>query len=152
MPGRPGPADHENPHALPDFTSTEITRRIEELYGAPLAALQAHAQDQPPGMLAALLGMHDALALAERSITVHRDRLTQLLCAERQIGAHEVSHVLDGARRLAEAVAVRDTQAASAHAVLHSLTRVPTPGPPPATTAPTPPTPAVSAPSATPSR
>ncbi|MER7986518.1 hypothetical protein ABTY53_13085 [Streptomyces noursei] len=137
---------------MTDFTPTEIARRIEELYGAPLAALQAHAQDQPPGMLAALLGMHDALALAERSITVHRDRLTQLLCAERQIGAHEVSHVLDGARRLAEAVAVRDTQAASAHAVLHSLTRVPTHGPPPATTAPAVATPAVSAPSTTPRR
>ncbi|MFB7630490.1 hypothetical protein ACFC0M_06010 [Streptomyces sp. NPDC056149] len=136
---------------MPDFTSTEMARRIEELYGALLVDLQAHAQDQPPGMLAALLGMHDALALAERSITFHRDRLAQLITPERQIGAHEVSHVLDGARRLAEAVAVRDTQAASAQAVLHSLGRADAPATPPAPV-PAMPAPAPRAAGAAPSR
>ncbi|MDH2388596.1 hypothetical protein QCN29_07315 [Streptomyces sp. HNM0663] len=125
-------------------TSTEIAGRIEDLYGAPLAELEAHAQDHPPGMLSALLGMHDDLTLAERSIDLHRDRLAQLIHPERQIGGHEVSHLLDGARRLAEAVAVRDVQAKSVFAVLQSLARVPAPAPPPATTpaVPAPPVPA----------
>ncbi|WP_149182655.1 hypothetical protein [Streptomyces sp. TRM49041] len=125
---------------MPYSTSTEIAGRIEDLYGAPLAELEAHAQDQPPGMLSALLGMHDDLTLAERSIDFHRDRLAQLIHPERQIGGHEVSHLLDGARRLAEAVAVRDVQAKSVSAVLQSLARVPAPASPPATA------PAVSAP------
>ncbi|MFE1197254.1 hypothetical protein ACFW6E_31570 [Streptomyces olivaceoviridis] len=110
-------------------TSAEIAGRIEDLFGAPLAALASHAQDQPPGMLSALLGLHDTLALAERSITFHRERLAQLVDTERYISAHEVPHVLDCARRLAEAVAVRDTQAVTASAVLHSLVRVEPPEP-----------------------
>ncbi len=83
-------------------------------------------------MLAALLAMHHDLALAERSITFHRDRLAQLVHPERQIGGHEVSHVLDCARRLAEAVAVRDVQSRTVAAVLQSLARVTTPAPSPA--------------------
>ncbi|OIJ91649.1 hypothetical protein [Streptomyces colonosanans] len=114
---------------MPHPTSTEIAGRIEDLYGAPLAALESHAQDRPPGMLSALLGMHDTLAFAERSITVHRARLAQLVQPERQIGTHEASHLLDCARRLAEAVAVRDAQASSASAVLQSLGRVESPEP-----------------------
>lgn len=151
MPGRPGPADRESPR-LPHLTSTEIAGRIEDLYGAPLADLEAHAQDQPPGMLSALLGMHEGLALAERSIDVHRDRLARLLHAERQIGPHEVSHLLDGARRLAEAVAVRDVQAKSAAAVLQSLARVPAPTPAPPACSPPVPAPPVATPSPAPSR
>ncbi|MFJ2021592.1 hypothetical protein [Streptomyces nodosus] len=116
---------------MPHLTSTEIAGRIEDLYGAPLADLTAHAQDQPPGMLSALLGMHDALALAERSIDFHRDRLARLVHPERRIGRDEVSHLLDGSRWLAEAVAVRDVQAKSAAAVLQSLARVPAPAPAP---------------------
>ncbi|MFG3043168.1 hypothetical protein ACGFYZ_40350 [Streptomyces sp. NPDC048330] len=135
---------------MPDLTSTEIAGRIEDLYGAPLGDLASHAQDQPPGMLSALLGMHDDLALAERSIAFHRDRLAQLVHPERQIGGHEVSHLLDCSRRLAEAVAVRDVQAKSASAVLQSLGHVPAPQPPsgsgPAVPAvPAPPVPAASA-------
>ncbi|MHC5702009.1 hypothetical protein OTC26_011215 [Streptomyces tirandamycinicus] len=118
---------------MPHSTSTEIAGRIEDLYGAPLADLEAHAQDQPPGMLSALLGMHDDLTLAERSIDFHRDRLAQLIQPERQIGGHEVSHLLDGARRLAEAVSVRDVQTKSVLAVLQSLARVPAPAPSPPT-------------------
>ncbi|BCM65718.1 hypothetical protein EASAB2608_01052 [Streptomyces sp. EAS-AB2608] len=141
-------------------TSTEIAGRIEDLYGAPLAALEAHARDQPPGMLTALLGLHDTLAFAERSITFHRERLGQLIHPERNVSAHEVVHVLDCARRLAEAVAVRDTQAVTASAVLQSLVRiepaeqVEPPEPPPAalptTTVPT--GPAAAATSSAPSR
>ncbi|MFJ7969445.1 hypothetical protein [Streptomyces sp. NPDC096324] len=107
------------------LTSTETAGRIEDLYGAPLADLEAHVQDQPPGMLSALLGMHDDLVLAERSIDFHRDHLARLIHPERHIGRHEVSHLLDGARRLAEAVAVRDVQVKSVTAVLQSLTRIP---------------------------
>lgn len=140
MPGRQGPADRESPR-LPHSTSTEIAGRIEDLYGAPLADLEAHARDQPPGMLSALLGMHVDLTLAERSIDFHRDRLAQLLHLERQIGGHEVSHLLDGARRLAEAVAVRDAQTKSALAVLQSLARVPAPAPSPPTPSLPPPAP-----------
>ncbi|MEV5843672.1 hypothetical protein AB0M32_17090 [Streptomyces sp. NPDC051985] len=125
---------------MPRPTSTEIAARIEDLYGAPLADLEAHARDQPPGMLSALLGMHDALALAERSIDIHRDHLARLIHPERQIGLHEVSHLLDGTRRLAEAVAVRDVQATSVAAVLQSLARVPAPTSVPP--APSPPAPA----------
>ncbi|MER6031572.1 hypothetical protein [Streptomyces sp. NPDC001851] len=116
-------------------TSAEIAGRIEDLFGAPLAALASHAQDQPPGMLSALLGLHDTLAFTERSIAFHRERLAQLVHPERHISAHEVPHVLDCARRLAEAVAVRDTQAVTASAVLHSLVRVEPPEPSRASTA-----------------
>ncbi|MGQ4436629.1 MULTISPECIES: hypothetical protein [unclassified Streptomyces] len=133
-------------------TSTEIAGRIEGLYGAPLADLEAHAQDQPPGMLSALLGMNDALALAERSIDVHRDHLARLIHPERQIGWHEVSHLLDGSRRLAEAVAVRDVQAKSVAAVLQSLARVPVPAQSPATPSPPVPAPPLTAQSTPPSR
>ncbi|MGV9401696.1 hypothetical protein [Streptomyces sp. NPDC003667] len=122
------------------LTSTEIAGRIEDLYGAPLADLTAYAEGQPPGMLSALLGMHNDLALAERSIDFHRDHLARLILPERQIGRHEVSHLLDGARRLAEAVAVRDVQAKSVAAVLQSLVRAPAPAPSPP--APSPPLPA----------
>ncbi|MFJ4800848.1 hypothetical protein [Streptomyces murinus] len=116
-------------------TSTEIAGQIEDLYGAPLASLDVHAKEQPPGMLSALLGMHHTLALAERTITVHRERLAQLVHPEGEISAFEVSHVLDCARRLAEAVAVRDTQATSVAAVLQSLGRAVAPqtSPAPAT-------------------
>lgn len=132
---------------MPQLTSTEIAGLIEDLYGAPLADLDAHAQDQPPGMLSALLGMHHDLDLAERSIDVHRDHLTRLIHPARQIGGHEVSHLLDGARRLAEAVAVRDAQEKSVSAVLQSLARVTAPAPSAPTTSPAvsaPPVPAVS--------
>ncbi|MFJ3620591.1 hypothetical protein ACIPSH_20895 [Streptomyces iakyrus] len=125
---------------MPHPTSTDIAGRIEDLYGAPLADLEAHAQDQPPGMLCALLGMQGDLALAERSIDFHRDHLARLIHPERQIGPHEVSHLLDGTRRLAEAVAVREVQAKSVAAVLQSPARVPAPTPVPP--APSPPAPA----------
>jgi len=151
VPGRPGPADRESPR-LSHLTSTEIAGRIEDLYGAPLADLEAHAQDQPPGMLSALLGMHDDLALAERGIDFHRDHLARLIQPERQIGRDEVSHLLDGSRRLAEAVAVRDVQAKSVLAVLQSLARVPAPAPSPPTPSPPVPAPPLPAPSTAHSR
>ncbi|MFE2063024.1 hypothetical protein ACFXDH_11540 [Streptomyces sp. NPDC059467] len=132
---------------MPHLTSTAIAGRIEDLYGAPLADLEAHAQDQPPGMLSALIGMYEALALAERSIDAHRDHLARLIHRERQIGPHEVSHLLDSTRRLAEAVAVRDVQAKSVAAVLQSLARVPAPTPAPPAPSPPAPAPPLPAPS-----
>ncbi|MET9956445.1 hypothetical protein ABZ135_33530 [Streptomyces sp. NPDC006339] len=137
---------------MPHSTSTEIAGRIEDLYGAPLADLEAHARDQPPGMLAALLGMHADLALAERSIEYHRDQLARLLHPERQITRPEVSHLLDGARRLAEAVAARDAQTKSVSAVLQSLTRISAPAPSPPASAPPVPAPPRPAQSTTRSR
>ncbi|MFJ1816775.1 hypothetical protein [Streptomyces sp. NPDC088139] len=137
---------------MPLLTAAEIAGRIEDLYGAPLATLESHVQDQPPGMLSALLGMHHELAFAERSIAVHRDRLAQLVQPGRHISGHEVSHVLDCARRLADAVAVRDTQATTVTAVLQSLGRVSPPEPAPATTTPAVPTPPGRPASATPGR
>ncbi|GAB3121068.1 hypothetical protein GCM10027160_37930 [Streptomyces calidiresistens] len=118
------------PVPLTPPTAAEMAARIEDLYGAPLPHLEAHARDREPGMLAALLASHHTIALAERNITVHRERLRQLTHPERRIDAPEVSHLLDCARRLAEAVAVRDTQAATADAVLRSLGRAPAPQPP----------------------
>ncbi|MFG2430331.1 hypothetical protein [Streptomyces sp. NPDC048590] len=118
------------------LTSAGVAGRIEDLYGAPLADLEAHARGQAPGMLSALLGMHGTLALAERSIDFHRDHLARLIHPERQVGLPEVSHLLDGVRRLAEAVAVRDVQAKSLDAVLESLARVPASEPSPATPSP----------------
>ncbi|MDX3426371.1 hypothetical protein [Streptomyces sp. ME02-6985-2c] len=138
---------------MPHPTSTDTARQIEDLYGAPLADLEAHARDQPPGMLAALLAMHHGLRHAEHSITYHRDRITQLIHPQRKISGHEVSHLLDCARRLAEAVAVRDTQAHTAGAVLQSLGRLtPTEPTPSAAPAPAAPAPALPATSAAPSR
>ncbi|MEE1838030.1 hypothetical protein [Streptomyces sp. SP17KL33] len=119
---------------MPHPTSAQIGSRIEELYGASLTDLDAHVQDQPPGMLAALLGSHDRLAFAEQTITFYRERLEQLVHPERQIGAFEVSHIFDCARRLAEAVAVRDTQAVATQAVLQSLGRTNAPVLPTAST------------------
>ncbi|MFE9686788.1 hypothetical protein [Streptomyces sp. NPDC006285] len=111
------------------MTSTDIAGRIEDLYGLPLADLKAHAETQPPGMLSALLTMHHDLAFAEESITVQRDRLTQLVRPEKEIGSHDVSHVLDCTRRLAEAVTVRDVQVRTVQVVLQSLGRVADPEP-----------------------
>ncbi|MCX5395613.1 hypothetical protein [Streptomyces sp. NBC_00102] len=125
---------------MPHPTSTDIAGRIEALYGAPLTDLEVHAQNLPPGMLSALLGMRNALALAERSIDVHRDHLARLIHPDRQIGPHEVAHLLDATRRLAEAVAVREVQATSVTAVLQSL--APAPAPSAATPLPAPPAPA----------
>ncbi|AJE87449.1 hypothetical protein SLNWT_7073 [Streptomyces albus] len=133
---------------MPHLTSTEIAGRIEELYGGPLADLHAHAQHQPPGMLSALLGMHDALALAERSIDVHRDYVARFVHPGRPIGRHEVAHLLDGSRRLAEAVAARDVQATSLLAVLQSLTRAPAPAASPPSASPSAPALPISAQSA----
>ncbi|MFH8751893.1 hypothetical protein ACH4GK_33525 [Streptomyces rimosus] len=125
-----------------------MAARIQDLYGTPLAELKAHAQSQPPGMLAALLAMHHDLAFAEQSITYHRDRLTQLVHPERQIGAHEASHVLDCARQLAVAVAVRGVQAKAASGVLQSLGRVAAPETSPAPVPTEPAVPAAPAPAA----
>lgn len=98
-------------------------------------------------MLAALLGMHDVLAQAERGIAFHRDHLARLLHdPERRIWQGDVSHLLDGSRRLAEVVAVRDVQATSVAAVLQSLAPVPAAPPPTAPAVPAaPPLPAQSA-------
>jgi len=123
-------------------TSVEIAARIEELYGAPVSDLDAHARQQPPGMLRALLDGHHRLALAEQSIRDTRRRVRQLVHDERPPGPAEVSHLLDTARRLAAAVAARDTQAATTAAVLSSLGRVAAGSP---NTSPAPPPPAPTA-------
>ncbi|MEU3747271.1 MULTISPECIES: hypothetical protein [Streptomyces] len=120
------------------LTSAELAVRIEDLYGAPITTLEAHAQTRPPGMLAALLGSRHDLAFAERTITFHRDRLLQLVQPERGIGAHEAAHLLDCARRVVEAVAARDAQAKTAAAVLNSLGRVRACEPPAVSVAPAP--------------
>ncbi len=126
MPGRPGSTDRESPR-LPDLTSTEIERRIEDLYGAPLADLEAHAQDHPPGMLAALLGSLNDLQFAERNIDFQMTRLRELTGPERVIGSFEAGHLLDCARRITESVAVRDAHSKATTAVLQSLHREPAP-------------------------
>ncbi|MEV8426499.1 hypothetical protein [Streptomyces niveus] len=112
---------------MPDVTSTEIAGRIEDLYGAPLTDLEAHAQDQPPGMLAALLGSLTDLQLAERNIDFQMDRLRELTGPERVIGSFEAGHLLDCARRITASVAARDAHSKATTAVLQSLHRTPAP-------------------------
>ncbi|PKV84285.1 hypothetical protein [Streptomyces sp. TLI_146] len=116
------------PHAL----SQTIAERIEDLYGQPIAELEAHAGTHPRGsMLAALTSSHTDLQLAECNITLQLQRLRELVHPERDIGKYEAGHLLDCARRIAESVATRDAQAKTVSAVLAGLHRVPaTPTPP----------------------
>ncbi|WP_411140958.1 hypothetical protein [Streptomyces sp. x-80] len=118
-------------------TAQTIGERIEDLYGAPLAQLEALADTNPrESMLAALLGSHTDLAFAERNIDFQLQRLRQLAAKERQIGSHEAGHIADCARRISESVVVRDAHAKSVSAVLQSLHRVPVPQTPLTTPAP----------------
>lgn len=131
MPGRCGPADRESPR-LPHATSLTIAERIEELYGQPMAVLEAHADTHPRGtMLVALTSSHTDVQLAERNIAFQLKRLRELAHPEREIGKFEAGHLLDCARRIAESVATRDAHAKTVSAVLAGLHRVPaTPSPP----------------------
>ncbi|MGW2858286.1 hypothetical protein [Streptomyces sp. NPDC001205] len=116
-------------------TSQTIAERIEDLYGQPIAALEAHAGTQPrTSMLTALTSSHTDLQLAERNITFQLQRLRELARPEREIGKFEAGHLLDCARRIAESVATRDAHAKTVSAVLAGLHRVPTTPPPPSAT------------------
>ncbi|MFH8991406.1 hypothetical protein [Streptomyces sp. NPDC017940] len=117
---------------MPHTTSQAIAERIEDLYGQPIAALEAHAGTHPTGtMLAALTSSHTDLQLAERNITFQLQRLRELAHPEREIGKFEAGHLLDCARRIAESVATRDAHAKTVSAVLVGLHRVPAaPSPP----------------------
>ncbi|MET9544212.1 hypothetical protein ABZY36_02725 [Streptomyces sp. NPDC006627] len=111
---------------MPHTTSETIAARIENLYGQPIDALEAHAETHPTGtMLAALTSSHSDLQLAERNITFQLQRLRELLHPEREIGKFEAGHLLDCARRIAESVATRDAHAKTVSAVLASLHRTP---------------------------
>lgn len=150
MPGRRGPADRESPRRLPHTTSQPIAERIEELYGQPMAALEAHADAHPHGtMLAALTSGFADLQLAERNIAFQLQHLRKLTDTPREIGKVEAGHLLDCTRRIAESVATRDAHAKTVSAVLASLHRAPAPPAAPATTpgpiAPAPPKPAETA-------
>ncbi|MEU2874116.1 hypothetical protein ABZ769_33795 [Streptomyces olivoreticuli] len=113
---------------MPRTTAQIIAERIESLYGQPLAQLEAHAEANPRGsMLAALLGSHTDLQMAERNIDFQLERLRQLAAPENEIGRFGAGHILDCARRLAESVAARDAHTKSVGAVLQSLHRVPAP-------------------------
>ncbi|WP_406186179.1 hypothetical protein [Streptomyces sp. NBC_01006] len=137
---------------MPHSTSRQIADHIESLYGRPRAELEAHADSTThPNMLSALLAAHAAVEFAERDLAFQLQRLRQLIHPERQVGRFDASHIHDCARRIGEAVAVRDTQAMHVTAVLQSLHRVPAPESPPATTV-TPLAPAVAAAAAAPAR
>ncbi|MFI0743310.1 hypothetical protein ACH4PU_35335 [Streptomyces sp. NPDC021100] len=130
---------------MPHITSQAVADRIEALYGQPLAVLEAHAAATAhESMLAALLGSHTDLALAERNIAFQLERLRQLTEADREIGHFDAGHILDCARRITESVAVRDAHSKSINAVLASLRRLPAAD----TTVPTAAPPAVPAPAA----
>ncbi|MCB5905877.1 hypothetical protein [Streptomyces pinistramenti] len=132
---------------MPHTTSQTITERIEELYGAPLADLQAHADAHPgASMLTALLDSRTALELAERNVDFQVERLRQLADPEREIGPFDAGHILDCARRITESVAARDAHTTTTSAVLQSLRRTPAPeAQPPTATAPPAPAPTPSA-------
>ncbi|MVO90269.1 hypothetical protein GPA10_37350 [Streptomyces sp. p1417] len=136
---------------MPPTTSKTIADRIEDLYGQPIAVLEAYVESNPTGtMLAALTSSHADLQLAERTIAFQLQRLRELAAPRGEVGPVEAGHLLDCARRIAESVAARDAHAKTADAVLNSLHRTPvTPSPPPA--APAVPAPAV-APAAPPVR
>lgn len=102
-----------------------IAERIEELFGQPLAELEALAADAPHRtLLGALTHGQSELALAERSIAFHLERLHELTSPEREIGRFESGHIFDCARRIADSVATRDAYAVSIGAVLSGLRRV----------------------------
>ena len=131
-------------------TSQTIAERIEELYGQPMSALEAHADANPRStMLAALTSSHTDLQLAERTIDFQLQRLRELAHPERRIGRFEAGHLLDCARRIADSIAVRDAHAKTVSAVLASLHRAPASAPAAPAAAglasSTPPTPAESA-------
>ncbi|MER5813788.1 hypothetical protein [Streptomyces californicus] len=128
-------------------TSHTVAERIETLYGQPLAVLEAHDHAQAAGsMLAALVHAHSALQLAERSIDFHRDRLRSVIAPDRRIESFDAGHILDCARRVAEAVATRDAYATTVNAVLDGLHRTPAADTTPSAPAvPPPPAPAPSA-------
>ncbi|MFE7302655.1 hypothetical protein [Streptomyces sp. NPDC057579] len=133
------------PDATAHSAAQIIAQRIEQLYGQPLAVLEALVDHNPRDrMLAALTGSHTELALAERNIAFQTDRLRELVAPEREIGRFEAGHILDCARRLADSVATRDAYAASVGAVLGGLRRVSGPD----TQPPAPPVPAAPAPAA----
>ncbi|MCG7207327.1 hypothetical protein [Streptomyces arenae] len=105
-----------------------VARRIEALYGQPLAELEAIADATPETtLLAALTGTHRDLALAERNIAFQLQRLRELTDPDQDIGRFAAGHILDCARRIAESVATRDAYAKSISAVLGGLRRVSAP-------------------------
>ncbi|WP_405421468.1 hypothetical protein [Streptomyces erythrochromogenes] len=127
---------------MPHTTSRQIAEHIESLYGRPRAELEAHADSTThPNMLSALLAAHHAVEFAETDIDFQLQRLRKLTHPDREIGRHDAGHIYDCARRIGEAVAVRDTQARHISAVLKSLHRTHAPETTP-TTPVTPPAPA----------
>ncbi|WP_435059111.1 hypothetical protein [Streptomyces sp. bgisy060] len=118
---------------MPHPVSAPLAERIEALYGRTRADLEAHAAttDQPT-MLAALLEALSTVELAEKNIAFQRERLLQLAAPAHDIGPFTASHLLDCSRRIAESVAVRDTQAHHVTAVIQSLHRAPVPAETPA--------------------
>ncbi|MEU6192359.1 hypothetical protein [Streptomyces sp. NPDC047061] len=120
-----------------------IAQRIETLFGQPITELEALADSTPDAtLLAALTGGHSDLVLAERTIAFQLARLRELTAPDREIGRFAAGHILDCGRRIAEAVATRDTCAKNTGAVLAGLRRAPAPDPEPAM----PPPPAAPAP------
>ncbi|MEV0445813.1 hypothetical protein AB0I84_12400 [Streptomyces spectabilis] len=114
------------PPVTPHPLSQAVADRIEELYGQPLAVLQAHVHANPAStMLAALTSSHADLQLAERSVAFQLQRLRELTDPTRQITPFEAGHLLDCTRRIADAVATRDAHAKTVSAVLASLHRTP---------------------------
>lgn len=111
---------------MPHDTSRLIAEHIESLYGRPRAELEAHADSTGhPNMLSALLAAHATVEFAERDLDFQLQRLRQLTHPEREVSRYTAGHLHDCARRIGEAVAVRDTQAQHVTAVLRSLHRVP---------------------------
>ncbi|MGW3056484.1 hypothetical protein ACWC98_11165 [Streptomyces goshikiensis] len=136
---------------MPHTSSRQVAEHIESLYGRPRAELEAHADSTThPNMLSALLASNSAIEFAERDLDFQLQRLRQLTHPQREVGRHDAGHIYDCARRIGEAVAVRDTQARHITAVLQSLHRAPAPQSTP--TPATPPVPAASPASSAPAR
>lgn len=120
-------------------TSRQIAEHIESLYGRPRAELEAHAESTThPNMLSALLASHKAIEFAERDLDFQLQRLRKLTDPAREVGRYDAGQFHDCARRIGEAVAVRDTQAQHVSAVLQSLHRTAAPETTPAAPVPPP--------------
>ncbi|MGW7303956.1 hypothetical protein ACWGI1_00070 [Streptomyces sp. NPDC054835] len=113
--------------ADPYTASREAGERIEALYGRPLAELADGAE--PGTMRYALLCSFEALRLADHGVLHHAEALNRRTVPGRAVAAEDATHILDAARRLAQAVSVRDAHAQVIGNVLQSLHRAPLPGP-----------------------
>ncbi|MFG2115564.1 hypothetical protein ACGFRB_23540 [Streptomyces sp. NPDC048718] len=113
----------------PYAASRSAGERIEALYGRPVGELAAEAETDP--LLYTLLDSFDTLRKADRAIPFYAEQLHSRTGPECAVTDTDAGHVVDAARRLAQAVTVRDANARLLGNLLRSLRRVPAAEPDP---------------------